>query len=340
MTDLDSQLKKKSSDADKISHFLEQLRIKQERIQELESKSAHYERQSNQERQTFDKQAHENWLNARKIEKELKESRLECAALKDKLNEVDTLNKSLSENNSLFKQQAMQQSGKNFYLSPMNQQYQAMSTSQLSKKSADSPNKTDADLSHQIAEAANNSDPNVTGEPQPLQIDTEQAPVRPASTSSTSSGVQQPPMSTLPLGMHPSFPYIRPPMQANFRYPFPPMQAYMQQQQQANENPVQFGAQRPNPMMQYPNFQSPQSMLYRMHPMMMQQQQYMQQQQQQQHLNVQPIKSSSSSPQPSPAELNQSISFNSTHINGSSHHHHMPSSATFPNISSSNLDGE
>merc|ERR1719223_1264760 len=55
LTDLDTQLKKKSSDADKISHFLEQLRIKQERIQELESQFSRIERQANQERQTFDR---------------------------------------------------------------------------------------------------------------------------------------------------------------------------------------------------------------------------------------------------------------------------------------------
>ena len=37
LTDLDLESKKKSSDADRISHFLDQLRIKKERIQELES---------------------------------------------------------------------------------------------------------------------------------------------------------------------------------------------------------------------------------------------------------------------------------------------------------------
>ncbi len=108
LTDLDLQLKKKSSDADKISHFLEQLRIKQERIQELESSLARVERQSNQERQTFDKQTHETWLNARKIEKDLKEARAECASLKDKLNEVEGLNRSLNESSASFRNQASQ----------------------------------------------------------------------------------------------------------------------------------------------------------------------------------------------------------------------------------------
>ncbi len=109
LTDLDLQLKKKSSDADKISHFLEQLRIKQERIQELESNLARLERQSNQERQTFDKQTHETWLNARKIEKDLKEARAECAGLREKLTEVEGLNKSLNESSASFRNQTGQQ---------------------------------------------------------------------------------------------------------------------------------------------------------------------------------------------------------------------------------------
>ena len=69
LTELDMQLKKKTTDAEKVSHLLDQLRVKQERIHELESQFARVEKQSSQERQTFEKQAHENWLNAKKIDK-------------------------------------------------------------------------------------------------------------------------------------------------------------------------------------------------------------------------------------------------------------------------------
>ena len=103
---------------------------------------------------------------------------------------------------------------------------------------------------------------------------------------------------------------------------------------------------RPNvPLLPFhPNFQSPQGMLYRMHPMMMQQQQ-------QQYLSVQNLqstKSGSPSPQPSPgagihlpasSSLNQSLSFNSTQINNGISGSQLPYSATFPNMSTSNLDG-
>ncbi len=104
LSELDSQLKKKSNDADKISHFLEQLRVKQERIQELETQLARVERQANQERQQSDKQMHENWLQSRKIEKELKESKLELNSLKEKCAELEILNKNLNENNNLMRQ--------------------------------------------------------------------------------------------------------------------------------------------------------------------------------------------------------------------------------------------
>ena len=48
LTELDAQLKKKSTDADKATHFLDQLRVKQERIQELEQQNARMEKQANQ----------------------------------------------------------------------------------------------------------------------------------------------------------------------------------------------------------------------------------------------------------------------------------------------------
>lgn len=86
--DLDSQLKRKSTESDKITHMYDQIRIKQERIQELETQLTRTEKQSNQERQTFEKQAHENWLNARKFEKELKESKIELGTLKERFNEI------------------------------------------------------------------------------------------------------------------------------------------------------------------------------------------------------------------------------------------------------------
>ena len=89
MSELDSQLKKKSTEADKGSHLLDQLRVKQERIQELETQFARIEKQANQERQTYEKQVHENWLGSRKLEKELKECKQEASAYKDKLAELE-----------------------------------------------------------------------------------------------------------------------------------------------------------------------------------------------------------------------------------------------------------
>jgi hypothetical protein len=97
LTELDVQLKKKTTDAEKVSHLLDQLRVKQERIHELESQFARIEKQSSQERQTFEKQAHENWLNAKRIDKELKETRNETNVLKEKLTELEAINKSLIE---------------------------------------------------------------------------------------------------------------------------------------------------------------------------------------------------------------------------------------------------
>lgn len=85
ITEMDALLKKKSTDAEKVTHLLDQLRVKQERIQELETNYARIEKQSNQERQTYEKQAHENWLHSKKIEKELKETRAEMEKLKETL---------------------------------------------------------------------------------------------------------------------------------------------------------------------------------------------------------------------------------------------------------------
>lgn len=82
MSEMDAQVKKKAADAEKVTHLLEQIRVKQERIQELESQFSRIERQANQERQTYEKQAHENWLTGRKLDKELKETKSELTSLK------------------------------------------------------------------------------------------------------------------------------------------------------------------------------------------------------------------------------------------------------------------
>ena len=100
---------------------MEQLRIKQERIQELESQLARVERQATQERQTFDRQTHETWLNARKIEKELKDSRGECGQLQIRLQEAELLNKSLAASAELPKQ--------GHFVSPLHLQYQLQQSS-------------------------------------------------------------------------------------------------------------------------------------------------------------------------------------------------------------------
>lgn len=320
LTDLDVQLKKKSSDADKVSHFLEQLRVKQERIQELESQFARVERQANQERQTFDRQTHETWLNARKIEKELKESRAECSQLQTKLHEAEALNKSLSSANT---GNAVPYKPNTSFISPLHQQYQQLqqnsnssmlSHSQLSKKSleSDSPQNTNKDvseLSNQLADAANSLEGSLVNESinkptvhtnnnnleqQPLQVDTLAANAsmdqnRPSSRSSNHSGVNMPPNF---MGMPPPYGYMRPPMPGGYRFPYPnPQMAafyHQQQQQQQQQNPDGTTNPLPNPspnasMMAAPyppNFQSP-SMLFRMQQIMsQQQQQYMQHMQQ------------------------------------------------------------
>lgn len=106
LSEIDTQLKKKSSDADKVSHLLDQIRIKQERIHELESSLSRVERQSNQERQTFEKQTHETWLQSKRIEKELRECRLELAAMREKNAELEYAHKAALTECSMLKKTA------------------------------------------------------------------------------------------------------------------------------------------------------------------------------------------------------------------------------------------
>ena len=348
---------------DKVIIFLI-IRIKQERIQELESQFSRIERQANQERQTFDRQTHETWLNARKIEKELKETRIELTMLKERFSDLENQNKSLVENNNLIKGQQLQlPQAKNPLMSPLHQQYQLQQNSNSSlmsgKKSVecDSPMRDAGDVSNQIADAANSLETSQITETinksisaDQLQVDTEN---RPSSRASNSSGIHGQLPGIPPMGM-PPFSYIRPPMPGGanmpgfrFPYPSPQMAAYMQQQQQQqhqhlNNSSSQEGSTpdnyRQNPMINYPNFQSPSMMYHRMHPMMaQQQQQYMQQM----NLNTSQTmpKSNASSQQPSPTGgLNQSIN-NSTMLNTSSLK--VPYSNTFPNLTaSSNLNGK
>lgn len=190
LTDLDSQFKKKSSDADKVNHLYDQIRAKQERIQELESQLARVEKQSNQERQTFEKQAHENWLNARKFEKELKDSKNELSNLREKFNDL------LNEANSLKQKSA----SFNFYTSPSHYQPQL-----------------DTSLNNGLDQntSVNLSEPNVD---QPLQIDTNnRSDSRPSSATSSNSGINSGIGGPLIPPIPPAYSYMRP----QFRYPFP-----------------------------------------------------------------------------------------------------------------------
>ena len=81
LSELDTQLKKKTTESEKVSHLLEQLRIKQERIQELDAQLNRIEKQSNQERQTFEKQVHDNWLASKRIDKQLRDAQAEVESL-------------------------------------------------------------------------------------------------------------------------------------------------------------------------------------------------------------------------------------------------------------------
>ena len=97
MSELNEQLKKKSTEGEKNVILLEKLRVKQERIQELESQLAKIERQTSSERQTNEKQAHETWLQTRKIEREL-------TSAKDRLTEIQSNLESVQIENRLLKQ--------------------------------------------------------------------------------------------------------------------------------------------------------------------------------------------------------------------------------------------
>lgn len=324
LSDLDSQLKKKSNDADKISHFLEQLRVKQERIQELETQLARIERQSNQERQQNDKQMHENWLQARKIEKELKEARLEITSLKDRCSELEILNKNLNENNNLMRQtlpgkQTIAQNG--FYMSPIYQQQpqQLVNNSQIShnNKSNESPNKEDQLDSSETKQVD-----------QPLQLDTlienRQASSSSPSVSSQSGMPPQQQQQIPPIPPHMYNPYMMRPAGSvpPYRYPFPMPSPYtMQQQQQLNDsqisNDASSASSTPNrsmmPQGPYASAYGPHMVppAYRINPMLFQQQQqYLQQQYQQ----FQQSKSATSSQQPSPG-VNTTIPYSQTYPN-------------------------
>jgi len=104
MAEMDNQLKKKSTEAERNALLLEQLRVKQERIHELESQFGKIERQSTSERQTHEKQAHETWLQMRKIERELKDARAELNTAKERLSESETALKAAQNENQFLKQ--------------------------------------------------------------------------------------------------------------------------------------------------------------------------------------------------------------------------------------------
>ena len=342
LSDLDSQLKKKSNDADKISHFLEQLRVKQERIQELETQLARLERQANQERQQNDKQTHENWLQARKIEKELKETRLELTNLKEKCAELEILNKNLNENNQLMRQtlpgkqtmmaaqSAAQSQSNGFFMSPSNYAYQQQQMSRHSIDSTSLPNNGAVQSKEKTDDTTTTThDPTHADQhqqvDQPLQLDTlmenRQASSSSPSTSSTSGHVHNHSSNPAAAGMHPNMnpymnPYmIRPPgAPVPFRYPFPlpsPAAYMQQQQQQLTDSDASSTPNRPMiPPVAYP----PTAYAYRMP--FYQQQQHQQQYLQQQYQQFQQSKSASSSQMPSP---NTSLAANT-----------MPYSHTYP----------
>ena len=93
---LEAELKKKTSDAERAAHLLEQLRLKQERIQELEAQIGRIERATTNDRHNYEKQMHENRQVARKFEKECEEAKREAETVrkeaklwKDKFNEIE-----------------------------------------------------------------------------------------------------------------------------------------------------------------------------------------------------------------------------------------------------------
>lgn len=104
MADLDNQLKRKNTEAEKNSLLMEQMRVKQERIHELEQQFAKIERQSTSERQAHEKQAHETWLQMRKIERELKDVRAELASARERLVDTEAQLKTAQSENQAIKQ--------------------------------------------------------------------------------------------------------------------------------------------------------------------------------------------------------------------------------------------
>lgn len=113
---MDNQLKKKSTEADRNSLLLEQLRAKQERIHELEMQFSKVERQSTSERQTHDKQAHETWLQMRKVERELKDARAELSTIKERLAEKESNLKAVQSENQLLKQNLGKMQSVGYYI--------------------------------------------------------------------------------------------------------------------------------------------------------------------------------------------------------------------------------
>ncbi|RNA33353.1 hypothetical protein BpHYR1_046032 [Brachionus plicatilis] len=99
LSEMDMELKRKSCQSDKMSHLYEQLRAKQEKVQDLEIQMAKMEKQWNSERQSFEKQVHENWLNGKKVEKELKDAKTELGTLTDRFNNLLTENNQLRQQN-------------------------------------------------------------------------------------------------------------------------------------------------------------------------------------------------------------------------------------------------
>jgi hypothetical protein len=308
LTELDSQLKKKSTDADKASHFLDQIRVKQERIQELESHNARLEKQANQERQTYEKQVHENWLNSKKVEKELKETRAESTQLKDKINELEQLLKSHQQQQRM--NPLMTQSLNNsYYLSP--QQYQRKSNEPPSSPKNDEAQTSNSSLENNNSQENNNQ----------LQVEvnndinnTSNLIERPPSTASSQASS----MNQFPLPGH--IPYHNPFIRAPMRYPVPlvpPMMPFMpQSQQQVIQQDASSSSPSPDPVNQQPSRLPPPpfsaaAQMYRMHPMV-----YMQQQQL--SLNQKLIKSGASSQQPSPAGLafSNPANYNNSYFNG------------------------
>lgn len=176
LSEIDTQLKRKSTDADKVSHLLDQIRVKQERIQELESSLSRVERQSNQERQTFEKQAHETWLQSRRIEKELREARVELASVREKYAELEFAHKSLSNEHSVMKKSADMQS----YINQIPHH------------------------AHKMMVAASGKAPSESGMSEGAAADLISPPPRPPSTSSNPGGI----MTSASYG---SMPFMRAP---------------------------------------------------------------------------------------------------------------------------------